>query len=243
VTTAGRSVLVLEPPFGGETRDACIDLLTDSKGDAAVLSVLYCESVAERMDLVERHSHEIDSAGIIRVGPSSSVAADCADHDAVRVVSDSADLTGLGIAITEWLNARSDPGRATVCIDSVSTLLQYADHDRVLKFLHTIASRLRRTGVDLHCHLDPNAHDDQTVAQLRQLFDEQRRPDSPGATAADAREVATDGGKRSAPSDGRPQQDGHASASQSDGHENHPQSDGHENDSRSTDDWGSLDGS
>lgn len=195
--TSGRSVLLLEPTFGCDGNDACLNLLTTGE-ETAALSVLYREPVAERMALVDDHSDELESAAIVCVGPGSADESTADDCDAVRTISDPADLTGLGIAVTDWLAARSDGTTATVCLDSVSTLLQYADHDRALKFLHTMASRFRRTGVEMHCHVDPRAHGEQTLAQLGQLFDEQRRLEetqpAANSTEATSQRVATDGG-------------------------------------------------
>lgn len=195
-TDRGRTVLMLEPPFGADARDACVDHLASGERPTAALSVLYSEPVGERMDLIERHGDAIDTAAIVCVGPAGDGSRPHEDHSAVHTLTDPADLTGLGIAITNWLDARQAAATTTVCLDSLSTLLQYVDHDRALKFLHTITSRFRRTGVRAHFHLDPRAHDEQTVAQLRQVFDEQRKLE--GGAVADSgatRPVATDGGE------------------------------------------------
>jgi archaellum biogenesis ATPase FlaH len=73
----------------------------------------------------------------------------------------------LNDALGEWAAA----GEVTLCFDSLSILLQYADTERVFRFLHVLTNRLTELGASTHFHLDPAAHDERTIAQLAQAFD------------------------------------------------------------------------
>ena len=199
-----RSTLVLEDAFAAGSPACFDDVLdggdrTDGSGETDVLAVVYRGRVEDRFDALRARSELVDSAAVVAVGPA---AGGTGSHEsaAVRAVPDPADLTGVGIAATEWARGRDPDGRAVVCLDSLSTVLQYSDAERVFRFLHALFGQFRSVGVDVHVHMDPDPPDDRTVAQFRQLFDEVRESSTHashgGATPdAGARNVATDGGE------------------------------------------------
>ena len=86
----------------------------------------------------------------------------------VDVVEDPSDLPKLGIAITRMAEGLQTPGGIVVCVHSVTALLQYAEPQRVFRFIHVLQNQLE--GVR-HYHMDADAHDRQTIATLRPLFD------------------------------------------------------------------------
>ena len=57
------------------------------------------------------------------------------------------------------------------CFNSITSLLQYADVQRAFRFLHVVTGRVKTVGGTGHYHLDPEAHDRQTLATLKGLFD------------------------------------------------------------------------
>ena len=89
-------------------------------------------------------------------------------------VSSPSDLTTLGVRVTDrlddWLPATGDD-QTVVCFESISTLLQYADRQRTYEFLDAITQRIGTADAIAHYHMDPAAHDDETVARLKGLFD------------------------------------------------------------------------
>jgi hypothetical protein len=90
----------------------------------------------------------------------------------VETVGDAEDLTGIGIAVTQLVKqaARSDVP-TVVCFDSLTPLLQYSDVERCYRFLDTTTSRLNQVCAVSHAHIDPAAHDEQTLQQLASVFD------------------------------------------------------------------------
>lgn len=90
----------------------------------------------------------------------------------VESVPDPGDLPRLGITLSEFVSAWGHERPTVLAFDSVTAFLQYADTQRVYRFLHTLKGRLdSANGVGIY-FLDPAAHEDQTIATLRPLFDE-----------------------------------------------------------------------
>ncbi len=174
---AAGNALLLAPSIGGAERDACLDALSQHTFDSTrVVHVLYMESAVERFKRIERHCHDhpVESA-VIAVGSGGVVGRRGPEPDGdyfVEALTDAGDLTGLGVALnqvlSEWDQAGSD---LALCFDSLSILLQYAEFDRVFRFLHMLTGKLATVDATAHFHLDPAAHDESEIAQLTPIFD------------------------------------------------------------------------
>ncbi|GAB6862793.1 hypothetical protein JCM17092_28820 [Haloplanus litoreus] len=92
----------------------------------------------------------------------------------VRTVSSTGNLTDMGVTLTDVLETH-DAESTLLCFQSLTVLLQYAPLEEVYQFLHTLVSHVDRTEITAHFHLHADAHDDDTVATLRPLFDRVRR--------------------------------------------------------------------
>lgn len=86
----------------------------------------------------------------------------------VETVANPSNLTGIGVKSTPYL---SDWDDATVTVDSLTVLLQYADPQSVYRFLHVLTTRLRAAGASGLFYLDPTVEDERTVELLKTLFD------------------------------------------------------------------------
>lgn len=105
-----------------------------------------------------------DGAATTTAGPGGSTVT-------TTTVSDPSDLTGVGIKVNQCLSAWEDDDVGTdVCFDSVTTLLQYVDTRRAFRFLHVLSRRIRSVGALAHYHIDPGAHDEQTLATIEGVF-------------------------------------------------------------------------
>lgn len=179
---ATNNVLLLAPSFDGCADDACVDLLSvDPPGGENVLFVTFVQSPDER--LLRWRSRRDAAApariGFVDAGDSTRSAAVTstgtggpADTVSVRTVSNAGDLTHLGIQLSTYLSEwEDDPNRTVVCFHSLSTLLQYADLERIFRFLHAITGRIRSADAVAHYHMDPSAHDAKTLNTLTTLFD------------------------------------------------------------------------
>jgi len=169
------NILLLAPSLGQQGRDACHHLLARGRPERTnVLSITYTESPSE---FVDRWTDSAGAApargGIVTVGESE---ASVGDPDwAVRGVENPSDLTGVGIELSELLSgmasAADDDEMIRACFNNLTSLLQYADLQRAFRFLHVVTGRIKAVGGVGHYHIDPEAHDRQTMATLKGLFD------------------------------------------------------------------------
>lgn len=178
------AVLLLSSAMAEEAGAACGSLLgVDTPATTDYLAVSLQDDPGERIEHWRRHvDPELpDRTGIVCCGETTRSAATATDGGSVRFpgrdvqiasVSSPGDLTGLGMRISDCLEAwAGDENRTVVCVDSLTTVLQYVDAKRAFQFLHVLLARLESVGAAAHVHLDPRAHDDRTVATLSSLFD------------------------------------------------------------------------
>jgi hypothetical protein len=169
-----RNVLLQTGDRDDHDESTCMDLLgVDEPSDVDVLFVTFTGSPRERLDAWKRHA-EAPPANVgvvsVQVGASGGDRAD--GGPAVRRISDPSDLTGVGIAISEFLSQWSGDGnRTVVCFESVTALLQYVDANRVFQFLNEITSKFDQAGAEAHFHITPEAHERQVLSVLSSLFD------------------------------------------------------------------------
>ncbi len=76
--------------------------------------------------------------------------------------------TTIRLYLDEWA-ANEYP--TVLCFDSVSTLLHHVDRTAAFRFLASLTEQLPLLDVVAHFHINPNVHDDETVAMLCSLFD------------------------------------------------------------------------
>ena len=169
------NVLLQSPSLGSHGKDAGLRLLTRTPPEKTnVLTVSYVETPPE---FVSRWNAGAGTpptrGGIVTVGQGEAAVNDPAW--AVRAVENPSDLTGVGIELSELLSgmakAADDDEHIAFCFDSITSLLQYADVQRAFRFLHVVTGRVKTVGGTGHYHLDPEAHDQQTMATLKGLFD------------------------------------------------------------------------
>lgn len=160
--TLGGAALVLAPGVSTAGERVCRDHVADADAALAVsLRQQPADWLAARDD----------------VGPTWFVSTD--QHpDSVRGVTDPGDLTGIGIAVSEFLDDLPSSADPVVCVDSLTTLLQYSSPERTFRFLQVLFGRVLAADGAVHCHADPAAHDDAVLDQLRDLFDDVVRVDA-----------------------------------------------------------------
>lgn len=177
------AVLLLAPRGSDHEDEACSDLLTVT--DPAyedVLTITLTQSCDRRLDVWNAHVGSSPAkTGVVCVdetvrstaakeGGSSPTLGN--DTFSVRTVASAGDLTRLGIAITDTLSEWDDDGNQVVaCFHSLTPLLQYVDVRRLFRFLHVLVGRLAQGGAVAHFHMDPTAHEEETLRTLEPLFD------------------------------------------------------------------------
>ena len=149
---AAGSYVVHAPPTAGTT--AFVDHVSGQRDDTTLLVAA--------------------TTGLARTPPTAlewvSSVVDCSPTESggAGAVASPADLTGLSIPVSEFLESTEQP---VLAFDSVSTLLYYADEAAVFRFLGVLTDHLRRRdGLGLFV-LTPSAHEEQTVHTFAQVFD------------------------------------------------------------------------
>ncbi|WP_323676592.1 recombinase RecA [Halorubellus sp. PRR65] len=169
----GTNLLVMGPPMTGKY-DLLCEVLADGheQGDAGLVVTTQHSADRLRGDIGERLPDDADpQLGIVDcVSQERGVGQE--EHPLTRYVSSPGDFTGIGMASSKLLEQFANQGYQTrVALDSISQLLMYADVKTVFRFLHILTGRISAADALGFGTLDADAHDDQTVNTIRQLFD------------------------------------------------------------------------
>ncbi|WP_442905065.1 DUF7504 family protein [Haladaptatus sp. ZSTT2] len=171
------NILLCTPPMSPAADDSCMELLTPpTETDVNVLWVAYSRTPDNCLTHWHQHGNtQPADISIINVGDSvrsASAATGGGGPGPIQTVASAGDLTGLGIAISNVLSQWAETDAQTVvCFDSLTALLQYVEPEKAYEFLHVLTGQLFAADAIAHFHISPDAHDDQTVAMLRSLFD------------------------------------------------------------------------
>lgn len=171
------NVLLLSPSLDPTARHTGVELLTrGTSGAQRVLAISYLDTPADWLDRWTERVGPLPAAlRLVVVGETAAGDDDWrspATENVEVTRASPTDLTGVGMAVSETLSTWGETDdTVAVCVDSVTTMLQYAPLPTVFRFLHTVCRRLASVSALAHFHLDPAAHDDQTVARLTHLFD------------------------------------------------------------------------
>lgn len=170
-----RNALLMAPSLGGRGEDACFDLLSQTPpSETNVLVITFTSTPQEWVDDWNEHVGVSPiRGGIVSIGQTEGSVDD--PTWAAKTVENPSDLTGIGIELSELLSgmatAATDDEHVMICFDSITSLLQYADLQRSFRFLHVVTGRVKTVDGLGHYHIDPEAHDQQTLATLKGLFD------------------------------------------------------------------------
>jgi len=177
------STLLVSPSFADG--DDCAELLhPDAADQTNVLWVSYTKSPDQQLRRWRSHTDDRPAEmGMVSVEDSTrSVAAESGGagggpslpetNAPIETVNSPNDLTGLGIRMTEFLTDwQANDNRTVVCFDSLTALLQYVELETAYEFLHIITGRMAAVDAHGHFHMDPNAHDEQTIEIVSSLVD------------------------------------------------------------------------
>lgn len=171
----GTSLLVAGPPMSGKA--ALIRRMLAyglARGNRGIVVTLTDPAPVVLGDLHERVPEaDCPPFGVVDATPGSRSAPRPRETEPITDLSSPADLTGLGIAVSEWLDTPEDDSTTGVraVVDSLEPMLVYSDRDRVLQFLHTLTARIRSAeGLGLFA-VNPDSHNAQTFSALKQFFD------------------------------------------------------------------------
>ena len=169
----GTNILLTGPPLSGK-RSMMMDVLaagTDRDEGAIVVTT---KDGADRVlrDYEKRTPYEGKPVAVVDC-VTQQQGGETRESDRIKYASSPVDMTGIGIKLSEFLQAFGDRGidRNRVMVHSLSTLLMYSDLQTVFRFLHVFTGRIQSVdGLGLYS-IDSTAHDDQAMNTLKQLFD------------------------------------------------------------------------
>ena len=173
----GTNTLVKAPSLSPEKRGTCLSMLdVVPRQRLDVLRISYSSSPEELVEeWRETHGDLPGRMGIVVVGDGAGLtrASDEDLPDSVFVTTANPnDVTGLGMRLNNYLTDLEPETQLAVCFDSLTELLQFTDIQSAFKFLHMFAGQLREVDAVGHFHLDPDAHEEQTISRLKPVFDD-----------------------------------------------------------------------
>ncbi|QPV61674.1 hypothetical protein I7X12_13030 [Halosimplex litoreum] len=184
------TVLLLAPDAYDHSTDACVTVL-DRLGDRIdrAIPVTISLPAAEWLSQWERGADTGPPlAACVDVDRPTRSAAGAATADStvpVERVVDPTDLEALGRRISDVLQRTADAGdRVGVAVHSLTGVLQHVDEPTAFKFVYTLGEVARRVDGIVVFHLDPGAHDDDTVETFRIVCDAVVDTDRGRSTAA-----------------------------------------------------------
>jgi len=179
-----KNVLVLAEAMSDAKTDTCYELLGgEEPSDIDLLRVVYHRTPERLLDeWADRRGTQPANTVIVGVddrvqsGALGDTAADSDDTSLEVLTANPNDLTGLGMELNNALTALSrTDNHVYVCFDSVTALLQFVDTESAYKFLHMFTGQLHKVDATAHFHMDPDAHETQTISRLKTTFDDLRR--------------------------------------------------------------------
>lgn len=171
----GSNVLISGPPLSGK-RDLALDVLAEGTRNGEGAIMVTTKDSADRLlsQFEKREAYDGRPVAIVDTVSRQQGVNDVTDSERIKYTSSPVDMTGIGIKLSEFLEAfYKDRGirQNRVMVHSLSTLLMYSDLQTVFRFLHVFTGRIQSVdGLGLYC-IDSTAHDDQTMNTLKQLFD------------------------------------------------------------------------
>lgn len=170
------SVLLLAPDVRDTAAAATAALLErESQSLDHVVGVTITESAGSWVRVWERHAGASTRVSCVDVdGHTRAVAGDDGGGDlpSVEPVDDPADLETLGRTISDVLERATDRDeRVGLAVHSVSDLLYHVDEATTFKFVYTLGEILRRVDGTGYFHVDPAAHDGDTVDTIAAACD------------------------------------------------------------------------
>lgn len=173
---SGDSILLLGPIGGEVDINACQACLGGGESNVGgILFVTFTERPNEKIQSFrERYGELPQRVTVVTSAGTESDSVVESDSMATTIstknVADPGDLTKLGLTINRAYNDLTVglDGAPYVCFNSITVLLQYTTTKRAFRFLQLLNKRL---DANAHYHMDPSAHEQQTVITFEQLFD------------------------------------------------------------------------
>ncbi|MBX0287031.1 DUF7090 family protein [Haloarcula salinisoli] len=161
----GTGILLVHPSTGATDRLDTDFLSTDTDAMLVISTRTTAREVKQKLEYYEVDEERATILDTLSVERGYTRR----QSDQVRYVSAPDDLAGI-VAETEQFLQDHD-GKLRVSFDSVTELIYYADEEQALEAVGDILELLEEYDAVGMFHLAQGVHDDETVAQFRDLFD------------------------------------------------------------------------
>jgi len=171
----GTNILISGPPLTGK-RSLALDILATGveKEEGAIIVTTKDSATRVLDDFARRTEYEGRPVAVVDCVTRQQGVGEVREDKRIKYTSSPVDMTGIGIKLSEFLQAfHQDQGIShnRIMVHSLSTLLMYADLQTVFRFLHVFTGRIQSVdGLGVFC-IDSTSHDDQAMNTLTQLFD------------------------------------------------------------------------
>ena len=161
----GTGILLLHPSTGATDRLDTDFLSTDTDAMLVISTRTTAREVKQKLEYYEVDEERATILDTLSVERGYTRR----QSDQVRYVSAPDDLEGIVEETEQFLS--SHDGKLRLSFDSVTELIYYADEERALSAVGDILELLDEYDAVGMFHLAQGVHDDDTVAQFRDLFD------------------------------------------------------------------------
>lgn len=174
-TPSPENVLLFSSAIGDTNDTECTSRLSAFGQKAS--NVLFLSYERSPEELLKQWNSRVGTEpaefGIITVGKhSSSQRTENPHSEKVVSIANPECLGRLQTAVYLFLDQWSvNDHQAMFCFDSITAMLRYVDRTTAFRFFHSLTDSLRRLDVTAHFHMNPEVHDEETIAIFRPLFD------------------------------------------------------------------------
>ncbi|MEF8790933.1 MAG: hypothetical protein V5A61_12480 [Haloarculaceae archaeon] len=158
-TISGSNLLVVGPPMSGK-RSFGLSVLAGAAGTGRDVLVV---TASRRVTSLPFDPNDAGRFGVVDCTPST-----VEEDGPVVDVGSPGDLTGISMPVSRFLDGAEDP---VLLLDSLSSILQYAEAESTFRFLSVLTSNVAGGGgVGLYT-FDEGVHSERTHRTFAQLFD------------------------------------------------------------------------
>lgn len=177
---AGCSSVLLLASSSDIEAEACVTLLTRHAPERTnVLSATVSRNPGERLALWQRQVPKGTPAraALIDAGRGLRTAAERGVDDlppeiTLERLPEHAEPVDLGMALARWLGSWESTSESTaLCLHSVTALVEAFDRESIISLVDGLNRLCETVEAVGHHHMDPAAHEDETLAMFRPLYD------------------------------------------------------------------------
>jgi KaiC/GvpD/RAD55 family RecA-like ATPase len=172
----GSNIMLMAPPMSG-TEVIINNIMYNGAtiNGNAIINVSTSQSAIYILEWFKENKLDLplDRIGIIDCVTKHSGGA-VVENENIKMASSPADLTEIGVKISQFFDEfliKKKFQKTQFYMNSLSTILMYANSQTIFRFLHIFTGRIKSTGSLGIYLIDKGIHDERTLTILKKLFD------------------------------------------------------------------------